>query len=110
MLNCDIITHVFQGGLAGLLSGLIVSLWVCVGAQFYKPLAENIRPLALQTHGCNVTTDENYVLNWTSYSTQASYVTSAEQHKAMDRCEAFYITISCNYVLILLFGIFDFMN
>ncbi|XP_027007609.2 sodium-coupled monocarboxylate transporter 1 isoform X1 [Tachysurus fulvidraco] len=74
-----------NGGLAGLLSGLIVSLWVCVGAQIYKPLAENIRPLALQTHGCNVTTDENYVLNWTSYSTQASYVTSAEQHKAMDR-------------------------
>ncbi|KAK3544817.1 hypothetical protein QTP86_027494, partial [Hemibagrus guttatus] len=74
-----------NGGLAGLVSGLIVSLWVCVGAQIYKPLADNIRPLPLQTHGCNVTTDENDILNWTSYLTQANYVTSAEQHKAVNR-------------------------
>lgn len=89
MLISNIITYVLQGGLAGLVSGLIASLWVCIGAQIYKPLAENVRPLPLQTHGCNMTTAENDILNWTSYSTQTSYATSAEQHKAVDRCEAF---------------------
>ncbi|KAB5542256.1 hypothetical protein PHYPO_G00089500 [Pangasianodon hypophthalmus] len=74
-----------KGGLAGLISGLVVSLWICVGAQVYHPLPENIRPLPLHTHGCSVTTDENDLMNWTSYSTQASYVTSAEQDKAVDR-------------------------
>ncbi|XP_053506352.1 sodium-coupled monocarboxylate transporter 1 isoform X2 [Ictalurus furcatus] len=74
-----------KGGLAGLVSGLVVSLWICVGAQIYHPLPENTRPLHLQTHGCSVTTDENDLMNWTSYSTLASYVTSAEQDKAVYR-------------------------
>ncbi|XP_017349538.2 sodium-coupled monocarboxylate transporter 1 [Ictalurus punctatus] len=74
-----------KGGLAGLVSGLVVSLWICVGAQIYHPLPENTRPLHLQTHGCSVTTDENDLMNWTSYSTLASYVTSAEPDKAVDR-------------------------
>uniref|UniRef100_A0A673WED6 Solute carrier family 5 member 8 n=1 Tax=Salmo trutta TaxID=8032 RepID=A0A673WED6_SALTR len=39
------------GGLAGLLSGLVMSLWVGIGAQFYPPLPEQSRPLGLTTHG-----------------------------------------------------------
>ncbi|XP_067283029.1 sodium-coupled monocarboxylate transporter 1 isoform X2 [Pseudorasbora parva] len=42
-----------KGGLAGLLSGLVLSLWVCIGAQIYPPQPENSRPLPLTTHGCN---------------------------------------------------------
>ncbi|KAM9467819.1 sodium-coupled monocarboxylate transporter 1 [Clarias gariepinus] len=74
-----------KGGLAGLVTGLAVSLWICVGAQFYQPSPENTRSLPLQTYGCNMTTDKNNLMNWTNYSTQASYVTSAEQGKAVDR-------------------------
>ncbi|KAI5094076.1 sodium-coupled monocarboxylate transporter 1, partial [Silurus meridionalis] len=74
-----------KGGLAGLISGLLVSLWLCIGAQVYHPLPENTRPLPLQTHGCNITSHEYYFRNWTSNSTQASYITSAEHYKAVER-------------------------
>ncbi|KAJ8381933.1 hypothetical protein SKAU_G00027110 [Synaphobranchus kaupii] len=43
------------GGLAGLLSGLILSLWVGIGARVYPPLPERSRPLGLTTAGCNFT-------------------------------------------------------
>ncbi|TSK13226.1 Sodium-coupled monocarboxylate transporter 1 [Bagarius yarrelli] len=74
-----------KGGLAGLVSGLVVSLWVCIGAQIYQPLEGNARPLPLQTHGCNFTTEKHHLLNWTSYPTQSSFITSTGQHKAVDR-------------------------
>nr|XP_055047428.1 sodium-coupled monocarboxylate transporter 1 isoform X1 [Misgurnus anguillicaudatus] len=51
-----------KGGLAGLVSGLALSLWVCIGAQIYDPLPEYSRPLDLSTHGCNLTNG----LNWTT--------------------------------------------
>ncbi|XP_064199282.1 sodium-coupled monocarboxylate transporter 1-like [Anguilla rostrata] len=41
------------GGLAGLLSGLVLSLWVGIGAQVYPPQPESSRPLNLTTAGCN---------------------------------------------------------
>ncbi|KAL2102525.1 hypothetical protein ACEWY4_001693 [Coilia grayii] len=43
------------GGLAGLLCGLVLSLWVGIGAQLYPPLPSMSRPLVLATHGCNGT-------------------------------------------------------
>ncbi|KAG9345664.1 hypothetical protein JZ751_008808 [Albula glossodonta] len=43
------------GGLAGLISGLFLSLWVGIGAQVYPPLPENTRPLGLSTASCNFT-------------------------------------------------------
>uniref|UniRef100_A0A4W4DQK2 Solute carrier family 5 member 8 n=1 Tax=Electrophorus electricus TaxID=8005 RepID=A0A4W4DQK2_ELEEL len=66
-----------KGGLAGLVSGLAISLWVCIGAQVYHPLPANTRPLTLKTHGCNFTIAEAALTNWTRYPTQASYITSA---------------------------------
>uniref|UniRef100_A0A8B9LWE9 Solute carrier family 5 member 8 n=1 Tax=Astyanax mexicanus TaxID=7994 RepID=A0A8B9LWE9_ASTMX len=48
-----------KGGLAGLVTGLSVSFWVCIGSQIYRPLPESTRPLALETHGCNFTMAEN---------------------------------------------------
>ncbi|XP_035383969.1 sodium-coupled monocarboxylate transporter 1 [Electrophorus electricus] len=74
-----------KGGLAGLVSGLAISLWVCIGAQVYHPLPANTRPLTLKTHGCNFTIAEAALTNWTRYPTQASYITSAQQNKALDR-------------------------
>uniref|UniRef100_A0AAY5F600 Solute carrier family 5 member 8 n=1 Tax=Electrophorus electricus TaxID=8005 RepID=A0AAY5F600_ELEEL len=54
-----------KGGLAGLVSGLAISLWVCIGAQVYHPLPANTRPLTLKTHGCNFTIAEAALTNWT---------------------------------------------
>uniref|UniRef100_A0A4W4DQU6 Solute carrier family 5 member 8 n=1 Tax=Electrophorus electricus TaxID=8005 RepID=A0A4W4DQU6_ELEEL len=78
-----------KGGLAGLVSGLAISLWVCIGAQVYHPLPANTRPLTLKTHGCNFTIAEAALTNWTRYPTQASYITSAQQNKALDRWGGF---------------------
>ncbi|KAI2665546.1 Sodium-coupled monocarboxylate transporter 1 [Labeo rohita] len=52
-----------KGGLAGLLSGLALSLWVCIGAQIYPPQPENSRPLPLETHGCNISGSSNWTAN-----------------------------------------------
>uniref|UniRef100_A0A671SS02 Solute carrier family 5 member 8 n=1 Tax=Sinocyclocheilus anshuiensis TaxID=1608454 RepID=A0A671SS02_9TELE len=49
-----------KGGLAGLISGLALSLWVCIRAQIYPPRPENSRPLALVTHGCNFSGSTNW--------------------------------------------------
>ncbi|XP_020494457.1 sodium-coupled monocarboxylate transporter 1 [Labrus bergylta] len=52
-----------KGALSGLMSGLVLSLWVCIGALMYPPSPELRRPLSLSTEDCNFTTDNN--LNWT---------------------------------------------
>nr|XP_061840649.1 sodium-coupled monocarboxylate transporter 1-like [Nerophis lumbriciformis] len=53
-----------KGALSGLAAGLVLSLWVGIGAQIYPPSPEMSRPLPLTTHGCNVTTLDGF--NWTS--------------------------------------------
>ncbi|KAE8281549.1 Sodium-coupled monocarboxylate transporter 1 Electrogenic sodium monocarboxylate cotransporter [Larimichthys crocea] len=65
-----------KGALSGLVSGLVVSLWVGIGAQIYPPPPAMIRPLSLATEGCNFTTTES--LNWTStaLSTQPTSITT----------------------------------
>lgn len=45
--------------MSGLLSGLVLSLWVGVGAQFYPPPPAMARPLSLTTEGCNFTIAAN---------------------------------------------------
>uniref|UniRef100_A0A8P4GHH2 Solute carrier family 5 member 8 n=1 Tax=Dicentrarchus labrax TaxID=13489 RepID=A0A8P4GHH2_DICLA len=40
-----------KGALSGLLSGLVVSLWVGIGAQIYPPPPKMTRPLSLTTEG-----------------------------------------------------------
>ncbi|XP_038833581.1 sodium-coupled monocarboxylate transporter 1-like [Salvelinus namaycush] len=66
------------GGLAGLLSGLVMSLWVGVGAQFYPPLPEQSRPLGLTTHGWNFTTAAD-AFNWTASPTEPGLYTTVLQ-------------------------------
>ncbi|KAG7496690.1 sodium-coupled monocarboxylate transporter 1 [Solea senegalensis] len=53
-----------KGGLTGVVSGLIVSVSVCVVSLISPPPPEMTRPLPLTTDGCNFTTTGS--LNWTS--------------------------------------------
>uniref|UniRef100_A0A671YTF5 Solute carrier family 5 member 8, like n=1 Tax=Sparus aurata TaxID=8175 RepID=A0A671YTF5_SPAAU len=41
-----------QGGLVGMIIGLVLTLWVGIGAQIYPPTAEKTNPLPLTTAGC----------------------------------------------------------
>uniref|UniRef100_A0AAY4D0B6 Solute carrier family 5 member 8 n=1 Tax=Denticeps clupeoides TaxID=299321 RepID=A0AAY4D0B6_9TELE len=41
-----------KGGLAGLITGLILTLWVGIGAQIYPPGPDKTLPLPLSTLGC----------------------------------------------------------
>uniref|UniRef100_A0A3B4UJB3 Solute carrier family 5 member 8 n=1 Tax=Seriola dumerili TaxID=41447 RepID=A0A3B4UJB3_SERDU len=65
-----------KGALSGLVSGLVVSLWVGIGAQIYPPPSEMTRPLPLSTEGCNFTATDS--LNWTSTAlpTQLTSITT----------------------------------
>ncbi|KAG8007607.1 Sodium-coupled monocarboxylate transporter 1 [Nibea albiflora] len=48
------------GGLAGMIIGLVLTLWVGIGGQIYPPTAEKTNPLPLTTVGCNSTMGQNY--------------------------------------------------
>ncbi|KAL3048422.1 hypothetical protein OYC64_007071 [Pagothenia borchgrevinki] len=60
-----------KGALSGLVSGLVVSLWVGIGAQIYPPPPEMSRPLSLTTEGCNFSTTGRF--NWTSTAPPTQY-------------------------------------
>ncbi|XP_043977028.1 sodium-coupled monocarboxylate transporter 1 [Gambusia affinis] len=59
------------GGLGGLITGLVLTLWVGIGAQLYPPTADKTLPLSLTTVGCNKTVDLNSTTAspWTSPAT-----------------------------------------
>lgn len=59
------------GGLVGLITGLVMTLWVGIGSQIYPPTAEMTNPLNLTTEGC---TKPNYTMS--NYTTP-SYTTLA---------------------------------
>ncbi|KAL3978666.1 hypothetical protein ACER0C_019728 [Sarotherodon galilaeus] len=56
------------GGLVGMITGLVLTLWVGIGGQLYPPTAEKTNPLPLNTAGCNNTIGQNYTTTtpWTS--------------------------------------------
>uniref|UniRef100_A0A8C5HTF2 Sodium-coupled monocarboxylate transporter 1-like n=1 Tax=Gouania willdenowi TaxID=441366 RepID=A0A8C5HTF2_GOUWI len=56
------------GGLVGMVVGLVLTLWVGIGAQVYPPTAEKTNPLPVSTAGCNNTMGEDYTTAtpWTS--------------------------------------------
>ncbi|XP_075997039.1 sodium-coupled monocarboxylate transporter 1 isoform X2 [Genypterus blacodes] len=58
------------GGLMGLATGLVMTLWVGIGSQIYPATADKTNPLPLSIAGCNNTIDQNY--------TTALPLTSAE--------------------------------
>ncbi|XP_023138072.2 sodium-coupled monocarboxylate transporter 1 [Amphiprion ocellaris] len=67
-----------KGALSGLLSGLVVSLWVGIGAQIYPPPPDMSRPLSLTTDGCNFTTTAGF--NWTSTALPTQPSSTAPTH------------------------------
>ncbi|KAE8298291.1 Sodium-coupled monocarboxylate transporter 1 Electrogenic sodium monocarboxylate cotransporter [Larimichthys crocea] len=48
------------GGLAGMIIGLVLTLWVGIGGQIYPPTAEKTNLLLFSTAGCNSTMGQNY--------------------------------------------------
>ncbi|XP_051996571.1 sodium-coupled monocarboxylate transporter 1 [Xyrauchen texanus] len=56
------------GGLAGLISGLVITLWVGIGAQLYPPLPEKTLRLPLSVEGC-ISWDMNQTTTVTPFST-----------------------------------------
>uniref|UniRef100_A0A4W5LJA9 Solute carrier family 5 member 8, like n=1 Tax=Hucho hucho TaxID=62062 RepID=A0A4W5LJA9_9TELE len=55
-----LLPYALQGGLTGLIVGLVITLWVGIGAQIYPPLADKTNPLPISVAGCNHTQDLNY--------------------------------------------------
>ncbi|XP_051568666.1 sodium-coupled monocarboxylate transporter 1-like [Myxocyprinus asiaticus] len=56
------------GGLVGLISGLVITLWVGIGAQLYPPLPEKTLRLPLSVEGC-ISWDMNQTTTVTPFST-----------------------------------------
>ncbi|KAK7916457.1 hypothetical protein WMY93_012218 [Mugilogobius chulae] len=56
------------GSLSGMIIGLILTLWVGIGAQIYPPTDDKTLPLPLTTVGCNSTMGQNHTTSapWTS--------------------------------------------
>ncbi|XP_068614522.1 sodium-coupled monocarboxylate transporter 1-like [Brachionichthys hirsutus] len=62
------------GGLAGMIVGLVLTLWVGIGSQIYTPTAEKTNPLPLSTVDCNSTAGQSATTAspWTSPVTLTS--------------------------------------
>ncbi|KAG7326510.1 hypothetical protein KOW79_009911 [Hemibagrus wyckioides] len=62
------------GSLTGLITGLIITLWVGIGAQVYPPLPIKTKPLPLSVSGCHVgdTNITTTVAAWTSTALPAT--------------------------------------
>uniref|UniRef100_A0AAQ5ZRN5 Solute carrier family 5 member 8 n=1 Tax=Amphiprion ocellaris TaxID=80972 RepID=A0AAQ5ZRN5_AMPOC len=71
-----------KGVVSGLVSGVLASLCVCLGALFSPPTPEMTRPLPLTTAGCNFTTSPN----WTSTAppTQPTLFATTVSHNSSD--------------------------
>uniref|UniRef100_A0A3Q3B8L5 Solute carrier family 5 member 8, like n=1 Tax=Kryptolebias marmoratus TaxID=37003 RepID=A0A3Q3B8L5_KRYMA len=55
------------GGLSGMIIGLVLTLWVGIGAQLYPPGDDKTNPLSVSTAGCNRTLGQNPTATpWTS--------------------------------------------
>ncbi|XP_034021898.1 sodium-coupled monocarboxylate transporter 1 [Thalassophryne amazonica] len=55
-----------KGGLVGMLVGLVLSLWVGIGAQIYQPTPDKTDPLPLSIVGCNNSLSSTTTPPWTS--------------------------------------------
>lgn len=61
------------GGLAGMIIGLAVTLWVGIGGQIYPPTADKTNPLPVTVEGCNSTSQST--TTQTPWTTAASFTT-----------------------------------
>ncbi|XP_054656567.1 sodium-coupled monocarboxylate transporter 1 [Dunckerocampus dactyliophorus] len=74
-----------KGALSGLVAGLVVSLWVGIGAQIYPPSPEMSRPLSLTTEGCNISTPDSFNLTSTALPTNTSPIAASPVQLCDDR-------------------------
>ncbi|XP_029453335.1 LOW QUALITY PROTEIN: sodium-coupled monocarboxylate transporter 1-like [Rhinatrema bivittatum] len=65
-----------KGAISGLVIGIVLSLWVAVGAHLYPPLPERSLPLNLTLAGCNIS-EFHVGSNWTAM-TEAPVTTLAQ--------------------------------
>ncbi|XP_036386670.1 sodium-coupled monocarboxylate transporter 1 [Megalops cyprinoides] len=63
------------GGLVGLITGLIVTLWVGIGAQVYPPLPDKTLPLNVSVAGCLYNNSHSQDSNFTTMAPWSSAVT-----------------------------------
>ncbi|XP_062373890.1 sodium-coupled monocarboxylate transporter 1 [Sardina pilchardus] len=82
------------GGLTGLFCGLVLSLWVGIGAQLYPPLPSLSRPLALATFGCN--SSVGILLNGTASASSlplgnfSSTLLNTDHHSGLTLLDSWY--------------------
>ncbi|XP_024126035.1 sodium-coupled monocarboxylate transporter 1 [Oryzias melastigma] len=86
------------GGLVGMVTGLVLTLWVGIGGQVYPPTADKTNPLPLTTAGCNNTMSQNYTTA-TPWATSASLTTQSSFRP--DIADSWY---SLSYVYLSLLG------
>lgn len=67
-----------QGSLIGLITGLIITLWVGIGSQIYPPSLEKTRPLPLSVAGCD-TDATNITTTMAAWSSTALPTTESRQ-------------------------------
>lgn len=65
------VMFILQGGLLGMIIGLVLTLWVGIGGQLYPPTDEKTNPLPLSTIDC--------VHNYTTLAPSTSPVTLTSQ-------------------------------
>ncbi|KAM4613110.1 sodium-coupled monocarboxylate transporter 1 [Polymixia lowei] len=92
------------GGLAGLVTGLVVTLWVGIGSQIYPATDDKTNPLSLSTASCNNTAGQNYttLAPWTTTLTPSTqgHVTAINDRPAI--ADTWY---SLSYLYLCLLGI-----
>lgn len=77
MKHSTALMFALQGGLLGMIAGLVLTLWVGIGGQIYPPTDEKTNPLPVSTAGCNSTASHNY----TTAAPWTSSVTLTSQHE-----------------------------
>lgn len=77
-MNWKSVSLCIQGSLFGLISGLIITLWVGIGAQVYPPLPIKTNPLPLSVAGCGAG-DTNITTTVAAWSTTSQLTTESRQ-------------------------------
>ncbi|XP_077400903.1 sodium-coupled monocarboxylate transporter 1 isoform X1 [Vanacampus margaritifer] len=74
-----------KGALSGLVSGLVVSLWVGIGAQIFPPPSYLSRPLSFTTEGCNLTASDSFNRTSTGLPAHMSNIATSPAQPDHDR-------------------------
>ncbi|XP_061524369.1 sodium-coupled monocarboxylate transporter 1 isoform X2 [Phycodurus eques] len=95
-----------KGALSGLASGLVVSLWVGIGAQIYPPPPTLSRPLSLTTEGCNLTALDSLNRTSTVSPTRMSHIAASPAQLGHARLSGHPFWRAFCFVFLLIFSPF----